>query len=200
MFSGRLPDHVTQPDAQADKSILDEGAAFERSVEQQEPLADLLQRLAQAKLRLTTALNTIDTAAWVCSAPHCLPEDSVVAELDKIKIAAADAMGCLWDAFLEWGKAESAAITDIKVLFCTVDVALKGMSKQANYPANLLFRAKKTRWDHRGRAAARSGRLRDRSGRAHENHHRHRRPRATSLSRLGLEGERCGDPNPPGRR
>ena len=46
----------------------------------------------------------------------------------------------LWDAFLAWKSTEEATIATIKVLCCTVDVALKGVAKQANYPANLLFR------------------------------------------------------------
>ena len=35
---------------------------------------------------------------------------------------------------------QEATVTGIKVLYCTVDVALKGVSKLANYLANLLFR------------------------------------------------------------
>ena len=54
-------------------------------------------------------------------------------------------MNTLWDAFLAWKSAEEATIAAIKVLCCTVDVALKGVAKQANYPANQLFRHSKPR-------------------------------------------------------
>ena len=54
-------------------------------------------------------------------------------------------MNTLWDAFLAWKSAEEATIATIKVLCCTVDVAFKGIAKQANYLANLLFRHSKPR-------------------------------------------------------
>ena len=49
-------------------------------------------------------------------------------------------MHTIWDAFLAWKDAKEATIAAIKVLCCTVDVALKSVAKQAHYPANLLFR------------------------------------------------------------
>jgi hypothetical protein len=54
-------------------------------------------------------------------------------------------MDALWDSFLAWKAAEEAAIAAIKVLCCTVDVALKGFAKLANYPAKLLFRQRPAR-------------------------------------------------------
>ena len=50
------------------------------------------------------------------------------------------ATGTLWEAFLARKNAEEATIATIKVLCCSVDVALKGVAKKANYSANLLFR------------------------------------------------------------
>ncbi|MFM7977918.1 MAG: hypothetical protein ACKPKO_01270, partial [Candidatus Fonsibacter sp.] len=41
---------------------------------------------------------------------------------------------------MAWKDAEEALIAAIGVLCCTVDVALKGVARQANYLANLLFR------------------------------------------------------------
>ena len=54
-------------------------------------------------------------------------------------------MNTIWDAFLAWKDAEEATIAAIKVLCCTVEVALKGVARQANYPANLLFPHKSPR-------------------------------------------------------
>ena len=59
---------------------------------------------------------------------------------DRLKAAAAVAMHTLWESWLAWKDAEEATIAGIKVLCCTTDVALKGVSKLANYPGNLLFR------------------------------------------------------------
>ena len=55
------------------------------------------------------------------------------------------ATNTLWEAFLAWKSAEEAAIATIKVLCCTVDVALMGVAKQANYLAILLLRHNKPR-------------------------------------------------------
>ena len=49
-------------------------------------------------------------------------------------------MKALWDALLAWKHAEEATIAAIKVLRCTVDVAPKGVARQANRLAHLLFR------------------------------------------------------------
>ena len=49
-------------------------------------------------------------------------------------------MHSLWESWLAWKDAEEATIAGIKVLCCTTDVALKGVSNRTNYPANLLFR------------------------------------------------------------
>jgi hypothetical protein len=54
-------------------------------------------------------------------------------------------MTLLWNSFLAWKRAEEEAIAHVKVLCCTVDVALKGFAKQANYPAKLLFRLRRAR-------------------------------------------------------
>ncbi len=134
MFSGRLPDHLLQA-----STVLDEAAAFEAIVEDKEPLKTILAQLHTDKLDLTNDLNTSPTGAWDCSAHHN-PSDLLIEFGDIPKGRAAIAMQTLWDAFLAWKNAEEATIATIKVLCCTVDVALKGVAEQANYPANLLFR------------------------------------------------------------
>ena len=54
------------------------------------------------------------------------------------------AMNTLWEALLAWKSAEEATIATIKA-FAAPWMALKGVAKQANYPANLLFRHNKPR-------------------------------------------------------
>jgi hypothetical protein len=139
MFSGRLPDHLLQAG-----TLLDEAAAFEAIVEEKEPLKSVLTQLQSDKLDLTNALDTTPTGAWECLA-HLDPSGSSLEFGDTLKRKAALAMNTLWEAFLAWKSAEETTIATIKVLCCTVDVALKGVAGQANYPANLLFRHNKPR-------------------------------------------------------
>ena len=134
MYSGRLPDHLLQAG-----TVLDEAAAFDAIVEAKEPLKTILAQLHTDKLDLTSALSTIPTGARECSAHHS-PSDLWVEFGDILKGRAAIAMQTLWEALLSWKNAEEATIASIKVLCCTVDVALKGVAKQVNYLANLLFR------------------------------------------------------------
>ena len=108
-------------------------------MENNEPLKTILARLHTDKLYFTSALNKIPTGAWECSAQHS-PSDLLVEFGDILQGRVAIAMQTLWDAFLAWQSAEEATIATIKVLRCTVDVAPKGVAKQANYSANLLFR------------------------------------------------------------
>ena len=87
----------------------------------------------------SAASNVYKRQVWECSA-HQSPADSMIRFGDVLKGRAAIAMNTLWDAFLAWKDAEEATIAAIKVLCCTVVMALKGVDRQANYPANLLFR------------------------------------------------------------
>jgi hypothetical protein len=139
MFSGRLPDHLLQAG-----TLLDEAAAFEAIVEEKEPLKTVLTQLHSDKLDLTSALDTTPTGAWECLA-HLDPSNSLTEFGDTLQRKAALAMNTLWEAFLAWKSAEETTIATIKVLCCTVDVALKGVARQAHYPANLLFRHNKPR-------------------------------------------------------
>ena len=131
MFSGRLPDHLLHV-----TSVLDETASFEARVEQQEPLKHSLELLQRAKHALTEQANTpVTTGWWARAAPqgvHSKPD--MLAHVDQLKSLAALAMRALWDSFLAWKDAEETVIANVKVLCCTVDVALKGFAKQANYP------------------------------------------------------------------
>ncbi len=137
MFSGRLPDHLLCTD-----TVLDEAASFEAMVERHTPLKEILARLNQAKRDLTSAWENAPTGSRECSAPLHLTE---IRFGDTLKVHAALAMDALWDSFLAWKAAEEAAIAAVKVLCCTVDVALKGFAKLANYPAKLLFRQRPAR-------------------------------------------------------
>ena len=112
---------------------------FDGMVDNKEQMKRTLARLHTDKLDLASALNTIPTGAWECSAHHS-PYDSLIWFGDIMKDRAAIAMHTLWAAFLAWKDAEEATIATINVLCCTVDVALKGVARQANYAANLLFR------------------------------------------------------------
>ena len=132
MFSARLPDHLLQAG-----TLLAEAAAFDTLVDNNKPLKTILARLHTDKLDMTSALNTSPTGAWECSAHHS-PSDSLIRFGDILKGRTAIAMNTLWDAFLAWKDAEEATIAAIKVLCCTVDVALKGVARQANYLANLF--------------------------------------------------------------
>ncbi|MFM7979801.1 MAG: hypothetical protein ACKPKO_10835, partial [Candidatus Fonsibacter sp.] len=92
-------------------------------------------QLHSDKLDVTSALNTTPMRAWECSAHHS-PSDSFIEFGDTLKGKAAMAMNTLWEALLAWKSAEEATTATIKVLCCAVDVALKGVAKQANYLAN----------------------------------------------------------------
>ena len=94
MFSGRLPDHLLQAG-----TVLDEAARFEAITEDKEPLKTILPQLHTKKLDLTSALNTIPTGAWECSARHN-PSDLLIEFGDILKGRAANAMGTLWKSFL----------------------------------------------------------------------------------------------------
>ena len=98
-------------------------------------LKSILTKLQSDKLDLTSALGTTPTGAWECLA-HLDPSGSSLEFGDTLKRKAALAMNTLWEAFLAWKSAEETTIATIKVLCCTVDVALKGVAKQANYLAN----------------------------------------------------------------
>ena len=99
----------------------------------------ILARLHTDKLDLTSTLSTIPTGPWECTAHHN-PSDDFIEFGDTLKRCDATAMNTLWEVFLAWKDAEETTVAGIKVLCCTVDVALKGVARQANYLANLLFR------------------------------------------------------------
>ena len=65
MYSGQLPDHLLQVG-----TVLDEAAAFDAIVENQEPLKTIPARLHTDKLDLTSALNTIPGCLGVLRTPQ----------------------------------------------------------------------------------------------------------------------------------
>ena len=79
--------------------------------------------------------------SWPCRpAPQILQLDELVWEVDAYREAGATAMRALWALFRQWEAVELEAVSQVRVLVCTADVAMKALSGGALYPASKLLK------------------------------------------------------------
>jgi len=78
---------------------------------------------------------------WPCKpVTEILRDNGLIWAVDAYREAGATAMRALWALFRQWEKAELEALSKVRVLVCTADVAMKAFAGEALHPAKKLLK------------------------------------------------------------